>query len=85
MIIDAGYCFWLGVSFGFGVGAIFVKLVQYATGPRKSKVGTPSASHNSIRNAIPASEAYCRKHAGSKTMSWQRAFLDGVAWREQHP
>lgn len=37
MIFDAGYCFWLGVSFGFGVGAIFVKLVQYATGPRKSK------------------------------------------------
>ena len=47
MIIDAGYCFWLGVSFGFGVGALFVKLVQHATGPRKPKVGTPSASHNS--------------------------------------
>jgi len=58
----------------------------YQCDPRyNTKEGTPSASHNSVRNAIPASEAYCRKHAGSKTMSWQRAFLDGVAWRERHP
>lgn len=43
----------------------------------------PKQTNNNAMDAIPASEAYCRKHA-SDDVTIQRAFLDGVAWREQH-
>lgn len=79
--IDANWlliCLGGGVLLGWVLGTIATMSYYNA------KVGTPSASHNSVRNAIPASEAYCRKHASDK-ISTQRAFLDGVAWREQHP
>ena len=45
--------------------------------------GAQKPTTNSAMDAIAASEAYCRKHA-SKDVTIQRAFLDGVAWREQH-
>jgi hypothetical protein len=56
------------------------KVIRAALNASEGGVKKPPTKQG---NAIAASEAYCRKHA-LKDVSIQRAFLDGVAWREQY-